>query len=290
MNHSERRLRVRIEHLIEFLAAAHVGQQMEGPHEDRGGIMLVAEPGENKSTIINALGYYSNIRLLSDINSTEISNLRSEMVSGKYKTLAFFDMKKLYERHKASSSNVEGTIRALTGEGWQGLPHEAQVVTMPARTFVVGCMTTDLYKKRGVEWNNDGFSRRFLWIHYRLDNPEVKVEAANRWEKVPMGDIRIPWPTVKLPKNMTEQEAQWLRAALEEQPGSKEHDIQFLVLARAYQVLKHHYKNRRGKERETPMMIINTLAPLLTRKGGEMVLTPGPQLVASKRRMHAETA
>lgn len=274
---------MRIEHLLEFFCAAHVAQQVESPWEDRGGIALVAEPGQLKTSIAGkALGPYPNAKVLSDVNVTELSNLRGDMVSNRFKTLVFLDFQKLYERNSDTASNVEGCLRALTGEGWQGLAHEAQMVSMPGRCFAVLCLTPSMFRRKGLQWKESGLLRRFLWLQYAIANPEVKTMAANRWEKVPIGDLRIPWPAEKVPMRNTEQENAWCHMLCSEQPGGDD-SIQFQILARTYQILKNHYKARRGNERQTPVQIMSSVGELLRSCGGELVLS-GPQLVPANRK------
>jgi hypothetical protein len=273
--------RMKIEHLLEFICAAHVAQQIESPWLDRGGIGLVAEPGQLKTTLAEkALGAYFNVKVLSDVNVVELGNLRGDLATNRFRTIVFLDFQKLYERNQDTASNIEGTLRALTGEGWQGLPHESAMSGMPGRAFVVICITPKMFRRKGGAWNDSGFARRFIWLQYAISNPEVKIDAMNRWEKVSIGDVRIPWPAEKLPMRNTESENQMCRQMLKDQPG-KDDSIQFQILARTYQILKWHYKARRGNERRTPDEIFQGLSALLSRTGGELVLS-GPELV--KRR------
>jgi hypothetical protein len=279
---------MRVEHLVEFLCAAHVAQQVESPWQDRGGIGLVAEPESLKTTLAGALGVYPNVRMLSDVNVTELANLRGDMVSNTYKTIVFLDYQKIFERHQDSAANIQGVLRALTGEGWQGLAHEAQVTGMPARCFVVLCITPGMWKRKGLTWKENGFRRRFLWLQYAINNPEVIRAAQKRWEKVSTGSIDIPYPVTKIPMRLTPGEMEVCEQAVINQTGITK-SIPFQIMARSYQILKWHYKNRRGNERKTPDQIIQGIASLASEHGGELVLTAGPELVRSKK-LESQTA
>ena len=101
---------MQIEHLSEFLCAAHVGQQVESPFEDKGGIGLIADPKQFKTSVVSALAEYPNVRILSDMNYQELGNARSEMLGStrSFRTMVFLDFQKIYERKKAKCSCVIG--------------------------------------------------------------------------------------------------------------------------------------------------------------------------------------
>lgn len=154
--------------------------------------------------------------------------------------------------------------------------------TVPARCFLVLCLTPGMLRRKGHAWKESGFARRFLWINYAIANPEVKAAAQNRWEKVPIGDLRIPWPIEKLPMKNSVEENESIQDLVSEQPGGDQ-SIQFQILARTYQILKWHYRQRRGNDRHTPRNIMGSIEPLLKRTGGQVELTIPPELLKPRR-------
>jgi len=273
-----------VEDLMEFLCAAHVGQQVDGPYTDRCGVGLVAEPEQLKTSLVQPLAEYPNCRVVSDVNVTELANLRGDLVSNRYRSIVFMDYQKVWERQSSSSKNIEGVLRSLVCEGWQGLAHQAETSGIPGRAFVVLCITPGMWKAKGQAWKESGFSSRFLWLQYTIANPEVIHLAQRRWEKVSLGTVKIPWPVVKIPWTLTETEAETCQAAVRDQFGVLR-GRSYQVLARAYNVLKWHYRHSRGKDRMRPDQILTGIGRLACKDGGELVVSSDLEIV--KKRKHS---
>jgi hypothetical protein len=146
--------------------------------------MLVAPAGQLKTSALEILDHYPDAKIVSDLNVQSIIRLRDDIVSGDIATLAFTDMEKLYKRHSAVSSNLEGILSALAEEGFRKASFQDQrMIAVPARCAVFGALTLRAYEQHAADWADSGFARRFLFIHYRMANAWKLEEAIKRWER-----------------------------------------------------------------------------------------------------------
>lgn len=179
--------------------------------------MLVAPPGSLKSNIVNTLEIHERVVIMNDANVPSINRLRDDVAQGRYRTLAFTEFEKLYQRNPLTAVNVEGHIRAFVDEGFRHPSWEdSRMASRKAFCLVIGAMTPTCYQKHFTNWEDSGFGRRFLWLHYYLDDPGIITEAIHRWQR-----IKFPGLTVlrleeqEIPYNLSERESTELRKMLE---------------------------------------------------------------------------
>lgn len=271
--------------LIEILCAAHLGSRVESPFTDRGGLMLVGPPAVLKSTFVSVLDtHYQDAVMVSDINAKSLARLRDTLSTGKITTLVLPELAKLYERADVTALNVEGTLRALTAEGFAGAGFEdARVNRFIARAFVMGAMTPALIEKRFEDWENTGFNRRFLWCLVKLADGTALEKAAIHWQRIPFQVKHVPFvPSGESVPNLTTlRERERLGALVKYQAGG-DHSLHIQILTRILAVLKWWYR-----ENDDPREAMDTIlrfAPAL-HKGVEMHLpkTEPTEAVPEKR-------
>ena len=75
--------------------------------------MLVGPPGSFKSTIIEtAADPHPDTIVCSDLNVQQWLKMKDEFVNKRYSALGFPEFEKIYQRHSATASNLEGIIKA----------------------------------------------------------------------------------------------------------------------------------------------------------------------------------
>jgi hypothetical protein len=231
--------------------------------------MLVGPAGVLKSSIIkSALKPYPQALVLTDLNINTLSKMKDDLVSGRYHTLAFEEMQKLYERNPSTAKNIEGAIKAFVD---QGFLHPAfadqRMVGLEARMMVIGAMTYSFYSLNYSGWRESGFARRFIWMFYRTSSYDIIGDAIEQNKDILLDGIPRLWPQDRMiPYDITAAEAKWLRNALRDQVDDMTSQI---LLQKIYCVLKWKYKEKPGRARE----IIEQIEPLLTKNGGEVDLT-----------------
>jgi hypothetical protein len=256
---------LKIENLIEILSAAHLSVFVESRFSERGGIMLIGPPGSLKSAVIEITELYPTSLLLSDLTVKQAARLREDIISRRITTMAFTDYAKLYQRDGSTSSNVEGFIRGLTGEGFRRPNWEdSRMVSIPARCFVVGCMTSQFYGQHYSNWLDDGFARRFLWCHFVLHNPEIIMDAILQDRRLSFGvnngfNASIP-VTRLIPMNVSETEGKEILQLIRFQPGR---EIGLLTLKKILSALKWKFP----KAKNRPMEIVRDFAQSLRKEG-----------------------
>jgi hypothetical protein len=248
--------------MVLFLHAAHWSYLVGSKWDCRGGVMLVAHPAGLKSQMIETLKIHERALILGDANVPSITRLRDDVAMGRYRTLGFTEFEKLYQRNPTTAINVEGHLRAFVDEGFRNpVWEDARMTTKKAFCMVIGAITPQAYMAHYSKWQDSGFGRRFIWMHYCLSDPDIITEAIHRWQR-----IRFPGLTMlqldgeELAYNLTESESRLLRKMLEIDANTA-----YILLKKIAVVLKHATGKRF-------MEIIEDVAPCFKGEGGELVV------------------
>lgn len=252
--------------LIEIIDAAHLTYFINSPFPQRGCMMFVGPPGALKTTFIRtALDSHPSALFLSDLNINSLMSLRDSLVSGRYRTIAFPEYEKLYQRKADTASNIEGVIKQLVEEGFTRASFEEQdAIVSTARTFVVGAMTYSFYSKMIGRWRESGFKRRILWVGIKLANPDKVMEAIRKWELIELDGIMRRYPSKDIPFDVTEAESRTIEKMLEGQWEA----TPYVLLKKMFAVLKWKYTKEPGKA----MKIMKELGTCLDNKLGTVEL------------------
>lgn len=263
--------------LVEVVCAAHLGNLVEGPFHERGGIMLVGPPGVLKTTFVGALdSQYQDAIMMSDVNVKSLVKLRDAIAAGKVNTLVLPEFAKIYERQDATAKNVEGTLRALAAEGFSAASFEdSRINRLTARAMVVGALTPATVDLHFTEWEESGFNRRFLWALMRLSDPIALEKAAVNWKRIDFRMAHVPLAPLgaTIPNHTTARERQRLASIAKYQPGG-DHAIQIQMLIRMLAVLRWWYAES-GQPRNA-METMEAFAPALGKNGVTIVLPDSP--------------
>lgn len=231
--------------LIEIIDAAHLTSFITSPFPQRGCMMIVGPPGSMKTTFVRvALAEHPSALFLSDLNINSLMSLRESLVSGRYRTIAFPEYEKLYQRKADTAANIEGTIKQLIEEGFTRASFEEQdAITYTARTLVIGAMTYSFYNKMIGKWRESGFKRRILWLGVKLSNPDKVMEAIRKWELIEIDGIPRRYPTKDIPFDVTDAESRQIEKMLEGQWEA----TPYVLLKKIFAVLKWKYAKEPGK-------------------------------------------
>lgn len=261
---------MQVSSIIEFLDAAIDTKFVQGPFEERGGIMLVAYPGSFKSTILaSALAGHSDAMKTSDLNVQQWIKVRDDFVTGRFSCLGFTDFEKIYQRHSSTAGHVEGIVKGLVAEGYGTSPSgDTRMPTIPAYALVIGAMTNSCMEERYDAWQKSGFLRRFLWLTFSVQNQNKISEAIERWEKIDFGKISVRPANRQIKVEITKERAKYLHDMMKEQPGLN--GTAYVLIKKIVAVLewKHNY-NGGGKR---VMEILEDIRPALSQKGGRIIL------------------
>lgn len=259
--------------MLEMLCAVHLSSYVESPFQDHGGLMIVGPPGVLKSTFLSILDRnYHDALSLSDLNMRTLVDYRDHIAARTIRTLVIPEYKKIWERHKMTASNVEGTIRALAGEGFMSAGFEdSRPQRLRARCTIFAAMTPKFQADHYREWEEDGFNRRFLWSLVRLQDPQLVDKAVELWELVDVNLARIPpTPVASIPNLTTREERAAMRLLVKYQPGGN-HGSQVAIMAKTLSVLKWWYKILKRPD-GAALATIRTFAQSLGKEGAELTI------------------
>jgi len=272
--------------LLEVLCAAHLSSYVPAPSEDRGGIMLVGPPNTFKSTMLDTVDrQYPDTLQVSDLNAKALSNYRDAMSGGSVRSLLIPELAKLYQRKAETAENLEGTIQALVAEGWHSASFEdSRQNRFRARCFCIAAMTPKTQQVHYQQWEDSGFSRRFLWSLYRLKNPDALERALLEWRRVEFEVVHLPrqpHPGEIIRNTTTYEERQLLQRWVKYQPGVGAHTLQVQTLTRMLAVLKWWYAQ--VSPQRSAIDTLSRFAASLGREGAEVELAGGGGFSVQKR-------
>jgi hypothetical protein len=232
---------LKVNSLIEFLDAAADTKFVNGPFEERGGIMIVGPPGSFKTTITEcALENHADSIVCSDLNVQQWLQMKDDFVSRRYTVLGFPEFEKLYQRHAATASNLEGVIKALISEGFgTGPGGDQRMPRLKARGLVIGGITTDCFERHYNDWQKNGFLRRFLWILVSVKNPDIIVNAIREWKLIDFGRLSYRPANKNIDVKIGKERSALIERLLKTQPGF--HGTGYVLMKKIVAVLEWRY-------------------------------------------------
>jgi len=253
--------------LVEVVAAVHLTPKVSGEvSSERGGIMLVAPPGQLKTTAIEYLDSFPKTKLISNITTHSLNQLRQDFLSEEIITMGFPDYDMIYKRHGSVASQIEGTLMGLMGEGFRNPAFSDQRVNVTkARCTIIGGITIKCYERNISEWIDSGFARRFLWSRYTLKNGHLLEEAISRWRRYVLdNDFVMKVPSQNLiPYSLTHKQAQEVLYQLRFQHDRK---LPYITAQKIISVLTWKHGMKEGWN------LWNDFAPSCGKEGTEIVL------------------
>lgn len=266
--------------LIEFLDAVADTNYINGPFDERGGVFLVGPPGSLKTTIIEAaINTHGDALPLSDLNVQQWLKIKDEFVTKRYTCLAFPEFEKIYQRHPATASNLEGIIKALVSEGYRmssGPGGDPRMPGIKARACVIGGITPDCQDRHYNDWQKNGFLRRFLWFTVAVADPEIIKRAIREWERINLGRIRYRPAEKNIRVDVDEKTSLQIEHIMKTQPGLN--GTGYVLMKKVYAVLQWKYNGsvngtgKRKRQSERPMEILHEISPALSQDGDLLVL------------------
>jgi hypothetical protein len=259
--------------LVRVSCALHYTYMVDSPFRQRGGLLLIAGPGNMKSTIVEACTRpFPNALCYSDLTLKQLAVVRNQIANGTYVTLAFTELEKLYARNLSVAMNLEGVLKAMVEEGFAHFAFEDKRCFVPtARCYVMASVLYSLYSLNFARWEENGFLRRFLKFNYSLSfAARQKVKAAvHEGELIPFPAM-FPMPTNTMRLDCSREES----TALETVLGNADMTFTPLnLLRKGLTILKWAHKQTPNRRKlATPLELIQDLAPGLNHNGGELEL------------------
>jgi hypothetical protein len=255
--------------LIEVVSAACDTKYVNGPFPQRGALFLDAPSGHFKNTIINAAteGRTDGFKQ-SKLNGRQWNDIKGDYV-GKVRTwIALPEFENLYRGAKATAQHIEAILQDVIEDGYtHGPGQDPTIPRMPARALLIAGITPKLLEGHWREWE-EGFQRRTLWCHFRLNNPEEITKAIRRWKKIDLGAVTTRPAINEISMDLTEDESKFLEPMISEQPGRN--GTAYVLLKKICAVLKWRYK--RTQDPQQWKRIIREFGECLSARGAEVIL------------------
>lgn len=255
---------MKVQSLMEFVDAAVDTKFVQGPYDERGGLMIVGYPGSLKTTILkSAMEPHADSMVISDINVQQWLKIRDDFVTGRYTAMGFTDFEKIYQRHHSTATHIEGIIRGLVAEGYGTGPNgDTRMPVIPARAFVAGAMTNSCMEARYNDWQKTGFLRRFLWFVISIQNQNKISQAIRDWKKIDFGRIVSRPATRQITFEFTKERTMQLESMMREQPGFN--GVGYVLLKKVVAVLEWRHQNDKKHVTE----VLEDVSSSMTKNGG----------------------
>lgn len=255
--------------LAHILSAMHLSSYVDSPFESRGGLMIVAPVAGLKTSLIKLLDEYPGVCGMSDLNTRSLKAVRDDIVAGKVRTLTIYDFQKIYERKGETASNIEGTLRSMTDEGFSSFSDEPQrAIQSVARVTLISAMPPKFYREHIEHWTETGLSRRMLWCVYKITNIEKLIEAVESWKRAELQSglrFGVPFEPKAIPMSSTTAERSEIRRMVRFQPDQI---MSLQIMIKIHSVLR--WRCRKLKCEDESFDILRQFAESLQKQGGEV--------------------
>jgi hypothetical protein len=264
---------IQMETFLTVLHAACLTYRVDSAFKSRGGMLLVAPPGQMKTSMLATLIDQPGVMGYSDMTTKTLVEARDYIASKKVHTLLLYDFQKIYERKADTAANIVGSLRALVEEGFSSAAWEehTNMIQTKARALVMAACTPAFIRRNIVEWDESGFSRRFLFCHYTLRNPEVIVQAIMSDTPIPLmlnGDVAIPF-NLSIPLVTHPEDELKLRRMLRH--GQRGEEVPLILLRKLLAVLRWRCSRMKKKD-VNAMHILEEFSECMRDEGAEIVL------------------
>lgn len=264
---------IRMETFLTVLHAAAMTHRVDSNFKSRGGMLLVAPPGQMKTSMLVTLTDTAGVMGYSDMTTKTLVEARDYIASKKVHTLLLYDFQKIYERKSDTAANIVGSLRALVEEGFSSAAWEehTNLIQTKARALVMAACTPAFIRNHIVEWDESGFSRRFLFCHYSLSNPEIIVKAIMRDEQIPLvsnGNLNVPFNLV-IPLVEHKNDELELRRMLRH--GQRGEEVPLILLRKILAVLRWRCSKLKVKGVDA-MGLLKEFSQCMRDEGAEIVL------------------
>ncbi len=281
---------MRVETLLEVLWAATLTGRVQSKFDSRGGMFLVAPPGQLKTSLLSIFDGQPGVLSFSDMTTNSLVAARDMIASRKIHTLTFYDFQKLYERRADTASNIVGNLRALTDEGFKSASFEPggesnRVIQARARALVLAATTPAFYRANLGEWTSNGFARRFIFCVYTMRDPDIMVESIMNENPIELRNMEVALPanlSIEMGPVPTSAEQAMFRRMLRNQAGE---EVPLVLLRKIHAVLRWRYRRLGGKDQS--MEILEEFAQCLSSEGAQLVINANPMPLATARLMSA---
>jgi hypothetical protein len=233
----------------------------------------VAPPGQMKTSMLATLTDQPGVMGYSDMTTKTLVEARDTIASKKLHTIMLYDFQKIYERKAETAANIVGSLRALVEEGFSSAAWEehTNLIQTKARALVMAACTPAFIRQHIVEWDESGFSRRFLFCHYSLSNPEVIVKAIMSDDPIPLalnGNVTVPFNLV-IPLREHDEDENKLRRMLRH--GQRGEEVPLILLRKLLAVLRWRCSKMK-KPGVNAMHILDEFSQCMRDEGAEIIL------------------
>jgi hypothetical protein len=162
--------------IASVIEALYFSNLLDSAGKSRGGLMLVAEPESLKSEMLKVLKPRTGVCYQDDLNVAKITRLRPLIATGHIGSLVLPEFQKIFERREDTAANTLGHLRSFVHDGiYESAHDEMYTISEPATCTLFGALTPTCFNKFIQSWTANGFARRVLWCHYRINAEEKEI-------------------------------------------------------------------------------------------------------------------
>lgn len=269
---------ITIPDFLEVLSALHFASMVPAPVQDASGLMLIAPSGSLKSQLLMHLqrAYPNSCICDSNWHYGKLLNMREAFYNGAIRSIVIPELASIYAGDPRTGGRMEAMLQQMAGEGSITTNEkDSRWERYEMRACVFAAMTPGFARRKHPFWE-EGFHRRFLWVHLAMANEEVLLDylTAGRQANLHVSPIVEP-PEHFIPDMLTYAEKRYVRGLLSEQKDFGPNHTRFTFLCRACSVLKWHYQrsNARKNWRDT----IRRFSVCLSKHAALLVVPDEPQ-------------
>lgn len=263
-----------VDDFMEMTCALHFSSYVPSPILDAGGMMIVAQSGSLKSSLLTAVSNLYPSKSICDSNwyFSKLTKLSGSFYNRSIRSIIIPELASLYVGDPRTAGRMEQVFQQMAGEGCFSLNDvDSRFARYEMRATIFGALTPEFAAKKHKQWE-EGFHRRFLWAHLAMENDDILLDYLIRWKRL---ELEMSMPIAEpadgvIPDLLTEKEKRKIKDMLLDQAAFGPNHTRFVVFCKATSVLRWHY--RRMKIKKEAMETARRFAGCLSDKAAILII------------------
>lgn len=181
----------------------------------------------------------------------KLLKMRGAFYNGGKRSIVIPELQSIYAGDPRTGTRMEQMLQQMAGEGSISTQEtDSRWERYEMRAQIFAAMTPEFATKKNRGWE-EGFHRRFLWVHLAMQNDEILMDYLTAWRRA---EIEVSQPMIEpaqkyIPDLLDYREKMKVRRMLEAQKDFGPNHTRFVFLCRALSVLKWHYRRIGSKKK-----------------------------------------
>ena len=235
---------------LEVYSAMHFSPLVPSPVQDRSGMMVVAPSGSLKTSLLMHLSRnYQSVVSDSNWHYGKLLKMRAAFFNNSVRSIVIPELSSLYAGDPRTGGRCEALFQQMAGEGSISTnEQDSRFQRYEMRAMIFAALTPEFAAKHHASWE-EGFHRRFVWVHLAMENEEVLLDYLTAGKQADMIVNPIVEPPERfIPNNLKLDDRMFVRSLLKDQKDFGPNHTRFNMMCKTAAVLMWQFERTKSKK------------------------------------------